>query len=360
MSSESRIFKVLQNYFQDSPTSLDELPIEIYPLKTGLIHNSFRVVTPLGDWLLQKINTSVFRDIDGLMYNIVLVTNKLSVEFRDSHYETLTLKKTVTGDSYVLVDGEAWRMYDFKGYLTGYNAPVNNKMVREAGKAFAKFTEVLKDINPDKLSVTIPRFHSLKHRYDQFIQAKRISKLPADHLFSLFDQIDNFFQKLVILEEALHSGSIPIRITHNDSKFNNLLFDSVGNARCVVDLDTVMPGIIHFDIGDCLRTLVPTIPEDSPDLDSLQLNFSYEKDFLSGYLEVASPWITDSERELVSLSGPYMALIMGIRFLTDYLNGNVYFSCEYPEQNLVRARNQLALVELWEVGSGKWEVGSGK
>lgn len=351
MSSESRIVKVLQYYFQDSPTSLDESSIEIYPLKTGLIHSSFRVITPLGDWLLQKINTSVFRDIDGLMHNIVLVTNKLSVEFTGSHYETLSLKKTVKGDLYVLEDGEAWRMYDFKGHLTGYNAPVNNTMVWEAGKAFAKFTEALKDVNPDKLSVTIPRFHSLKHRYDQFLQAKRESKIPADRLVSLFDQIDYFFQKLVILEEAMHSGSIPTRITHNDSKFNNLLFDSDGCARCVVDLDTVMPGIIHFDIGDCLRTLVPTIPEDSPDLDSLQLNFSYEKDFLSGYLEVANPWITDTERQLLSLSGPYMALIMGIRFLTDYLNGNVYFTCDYPTQNLVRARNQLALVEFWEVGS---------
>lgn len=353
MFSESRIVKVLQNYFQNLSNSLEESLIEVHPIKTGLIHSSYRVIASQGDWLLQKINTSVFRDTHGLMHNIDLVTNKLSIEFRGGPFETLILKKTAAGDLYALVDGEAWRMYDFKGHLTGYNAPVNNKMVREAGKTFAKFTEALKDVNPENLSVTIPMFHSLKHRYDQFIQAKRESKITADNLVSLFDQVDLFFQKLVVLEEAMNSGSIPIRITHNDSKFNNLLFDSDHIARCVVDLDTVMPGIIHFDIGDCLRTLVPNIPEDSPDLDSLQLNFSYENDFLSGYLEVASPWITDTERELVPLAGPYMALIMGIRFLTDYLNGNVYFSCEYPTQNLVRARNQITLVGEWEVGSGK-------
>lgn len=347
MTSETGIIRVLQNYFQDSFSELKEPFIEFQPIKTGLIHKSYRVITPDGDWLLQQINTDVFKDIDGLMHNIDLVTSTLCVEFSGSPYETLSLRKTLTGDSYVLVDGEAWRVFAFKKHLVGHNTPMNSKMVYEAGKAFAKFTEALKKVNPNNLCDTIPKFHSLKHRYEQFLLAKRESKKPTVDLNSIFDSIDLNVHQLLVLEDAMNSGRIPIRITHNDSKFNNLLFDSDGNARCVVDLDTVMPGIIHFDIGDCLRTLVPNIPEDSPDLDNLRMNRAFESDFIAGYLEAADPWITDAERDLLPLSAPYMSLIMGVRFLTDYLNGNVYFACDYPEQNLVRAKNQLALVGQW-------------
>jgi hypothetical protein len=351
MYSDSIIFKVLQNYFQVEEIDPDAPNITVCDIKTGLIHNSYRFSSPKGDWLVQRINTAVFKDVDGLMSNIHLVTNQLSVQFEGSPYETLSLKKTLHGDSYVMVDNAAWRIYDFKKHLKGYAGPLDSAMVYESGKAFARFSEALIGLHPDELSVTIPKFHSLRHRYEHLQQAKLNPKVSISGLDSLFDQVDLHFHRLIVLEEAKDSGNIPIRITHNDAKFNNLLFDLNHRARCVVDLDTVMPGIIHFDIGDCLRTLVPNIPEDSPDLDSLQLNFSYENDFLSGYLEVASPWITDTERELLSLSGPYMALIMGIRFLTDYLNGNVYFSCEYPTQNLFRARNQITLVGEWGVGS---------
>ncbi len=353
MNSDLNLQKILRQYYESSNGGIEPADITICEIKTGLIHTSFRVTGPDGDWLLQQINTNVFRNIDGLMSNIDLINRKLANEFSGSPYETLELRKSQSGDLYVSEDGAFWRVYGFKSHLKGYHAPLNMDMVLEAGKAFATFTQALSDLDPRQLHVTIPYFHSLEHRYQQLHQAKQAPKACVDELFPIFEQLEGHYHTLIALERAMKSGSIPIRITHNDSKFNNLMFDRDGNARCVVDLDTVMPGIIHFDIGDCLRTLVPNIPEDSPDLGAMELNSSYEQTFLQGYMEVADSWITEKERELIAFSGPYMALIMGIRFLTDHLNGNVYFSCDYPQQNLVRARNQLLLCREWGVGSGE-------
>lgn len=350
MFSNNDILNVLKQYILVQSSSLIESNIRVTPIKTGLIHQSFRIETPDGDWILQQVNTGVFRDLVGLMRNIQLVTDKLKYVFSGSQYETLELIRTKSGATYTVVDTIAWRMYGFKNHLKGYNSPASPQMVTEAGKAFATFTHALSGINPEQIAITIPKFHSLKFRFEQYQVALSNPKVSTSELFHLFAQMEHHFYRLVKLEDELVSGKIPLRITHNDAKFNNLLFDTHGLARCVVDLDTIMPGIIHFDIGDSLRTLVPNITEDSPDIHLLELNHSYENAFLSGYLEIADSWITDTERDLLTLSGPYMALIMGMRFLTDHLNGNIYFSCDYPEHNLTRAKNQIALCNAWEDG----------
>lgn len=350
MFSDNEILNVLDAYVSTQSSILTESTIKITPIKTGLIHQSFRIESPEGDWLLQQVNTGVFRDLVGLMRNIQLVTDKLKDVFAGTQYETLELIRTINGATYTVTNNIAWRMYGFKSNLKGYNAPTSPQMVTEAGKAFATFTHALSGIKPDQIAITIPHFHSLKFRFNQYQAALSDPKVPLSELMILCEQMEHHYYRLVKLEDELLSGKIPLRITHNDAKFNNLLFDAHGIARCVVDLDTIMPGIIHFDIGDSLRTLVPNITEDSPDIHRLELNHSYESAFLSGYLEVADSWITDTERDLLSLSGPYMALIMGMRFLTDHLNGNIYFSCDYPEHNLTRARNQIALCNAWEAG----------
>ena len=280
------------------------------------------------------------------MDNVALVTETLTKKFQGTNYETLEIVKTLKGSLFLTTDTGFWRVYKYKSELKGYELPDNESMVYEAGKAFATFTSSLSDVVPDRLSITIPRFHSLEHRMKQYREA--LSKYTGSkyQILTLMEKVDQNFKRYVVLEQAMHEGNIPLRVTHNDSKFNNLLFDSKRYARCVVDLDTIMPGIIHFDIGDCLRTLMPNIPEDIPDINNLELNVEFQKAFLNGYLESGSDWITDTERELIPLSAPYMALIMGIRFLTDYLNGNVYFSCSYPDHNLVRAKNQITLCDL--------------
>jgi len=320
--------------------------VEVIPVKTGLIHTSYKVTEAQeASYLLQKINTSVFRDVKTLMENIALVTNILKNAFRGSSYESLELLKTNNGQLFYKNECAAWRIYHFKEHLTGCDVPNNKEMVREAGKAFSAFTQALSETDPGKLSVTIPNFHSMQKRYGQLQHVLKNTTAELSHIDPLFKQIEEFKQLLLPLEYAMDSEEIPLRITHNDSKFNNLLFDEAGKARCVVDLDTVMPGIIHFDVGDCLRTLTPSTPEDEPELANIKLRKGFHSAFLKGFVKNESGWLTKNEIKFLPYSAPYMALIMGIRFLTDYLQGNIYFSSDHPEHNLIRARCQVEITK---------------
>lgn len=335
MNSDQNIKEVLSYY----PIPTRSVTIE--PVKTGLIHNSYKINSRNDKYFLQQINTAVFNDVAGLMNNIALVTNTLSESYKNSPFETLQILRTNEGQLYKQIDNEAWRIYLFKDHLFGYDGPTNIEMVKEAGIAFARFEKSLSDVDPSQLTVTIPDFHSMEYRLFQLQQASKNTTLDLSELRVLTDQIEHFSQLLLPLEYAIKKRELPQRVTHNDSKFNNLLFDEDGKARCVVDLDTVMPGIIHFDVGDCLRTLTPTAAEDESDLDKIQLSATYKDAFLEGYTKYASGWLTKEELKYLPYAAPYMAMIMGIRFLTDHLNGNVYYSCDYPEHNLVRARNQV-------------------
>ncbi|MCH2449944.1 MAG: aminoglycoside phosphotransferase family protein [Gracilimonas sp.] len=340
MNSDQNIKEVLSNY----PISLEL--VEVIPVKTGLIHTSYKVTEAQeASYLLQKINTSVFRDVETLMENIALVTNILKNAFRGSSYESLELLKTNNGQLFYKNECAAWRIYHFKEHLTGYDVPNNKEMVREAGKAFSVFAQALSETDPEKLSVTIPNFHSMQKRYGQLQHALENTTAEISHIDPLSKQIEEFKQLLLPLEYAMDSEEIPLRITHNDSKFNNLLFDEAGKARCVVDLDTVMPGIIHFDVGDCLRTLTPSAPEDEPELANIKLRKGFHSAFLEGFVENESGWLTKNEIKFLPYSAPYMALIMGIRFLTDYLQGNIYYSSDHPEHNLIRARCQVEVTK---------------
>jgi Ser/Thr protein kinase RdoA (MazF antagonist) len=162
---------------------------------------------------------------------------------------------------------------------------------------------------------------------------------------SLVQQAQDQVRILTPLEKAWTSGELPTRITHNDSKLNNLLFDTQGKARCVVDLDTVMPGIVHFDIGDSLRSMSVNLAEGDPNTKDLRIQDEFERQYLRGYTD--GDWLTDKERDYLPYAAPYMACIMGVRFLTDYIEGNRYFSIDYPSHNLTRATNQLTLTQLF-------------
>lgn len=335
MNSDIDIKQVLKQY----PISADRA--KITPVKTGLIHHSYKIETPDRSCFLQKINTRVFVDVEALMNNIALVTNTLSVAYKDSPYESLEILKTNNGNLYYGSSSAAWRMYHFKEHLIGHERPKNKEMVWEAGHAFAYFIGALAKTDPSQLSVTIPDFHSLEFRHHQLQEAIKNTNVDLSDVDILLEKISEFTRLLIPLEHAMKKGTIPLRITHNDSKFNNLLFDSSGNARCVVDLDTVMPGIIHFDVGDCLRTLTPNSPEDEPDLKKIALQQDYHTAFLEGYRSAGTKWLTENEINYLPYAAPYMSLIMGIRFLSDHLNGNQYYSFDYPGHNLVRSRCQI-------------------
>jgi aminoglycoside phosphotransferase (APT) family kinase protein len=324
----------------------------VQPVKVGLIHQSFKVLTTADAYFLQKVNHHVFKDVAGMMANIQLVTNHLSETWKDKQFETLKLVAAKDGNYLMEVGGEWWRMYKFKSHLIGKDHPVSIAEVQSAAGAFAAFGKALQSIDTTQLVVTIPKFHSLRHRLNQLNDALLVPKDRSGEAIQTAAVIHELAMKLVVLEDHYTNGELPTRVTHNDTKFNNLLLDSNGIARCVVDLDTIMPGIVHFDVGDALRTIAATAKEDEADLGLVELNTAYYDAFLSAYTTAWGSTLTALELRLMPYAAPYMAIIMAVRFITDQLNGSIYYQCNYATHNLVRAKNQLKMARLLAAQGG--------
>lgn len=322
---------------------------EVEPFGNGLINRTFRLHNQNSnspDYLLQGINGNVFHDIPGMMANLENVITHLA---NKSQAVSLTPIKTLTGNLiHRTSDDRSWRMFLFlEGYESFDTAP-NTNYVYEGAKAFGSFIRDMSDFPAEQLNVVIPEFHNLGKRFEQLQLAK--TNANAERLEKCAALIENAELQYARLEEmvkAIHQRIFPIRVTHNDTKFNNVLFKSNGEAGCVVDLDTTMPGIVHFDFGDGLRTGVVECDEDEKDLKKLIINEDKLQAYCNGFLEPLKDTLTKKEIEFLPLAAPYMALIMGVRFLTDYLNDDVYYHIEYPDQNYLRARCQIRLGELF-------------
>ncbi len=332
------VYSILENY------DLNDKIKSISKLEIGHIHDSYQISTGSGSFFLQKINDEVFKDVAGLMSNIKLVLIHLASKTEYAEYETLRLFPTTNGSPFHDENGSYWRVYDFKTHLESQDVPNSIEQVFEAGKAFGAFSASLSDISPDRLTMTIPQFHSLQFRFDQLrrsvesAEPSSVSNLREELRF-----VEEQYSELVKLEENWKSGTIRTRVVHNDTKFNNVMFDESGKAKCVVDLDTVMPGIIHFDIGDGFRTTATLCDENEEDIEKVEIDNERYKSYLEGYLSGYEGHLSDEEKELIPYSGPYMSFIMGVRFLKDHLDGNIYYPAKHPNQNLARSRNQFKL-----------------
>ncbi|MDH5608162.1 MAG: aminoglycoside phosphotransferase family protein, partial [Cyclobacteriaceae bacterium] len=243
--------------------------------------------------------------------------------------------------------GEYWRMFRFKEGMQSHDVPASTAEVFDAARAFAAFSEGLKDLSADTFSESIPGFQSMSLRLNQLENAIRGQHDLKRELSDELAFVEKVSGKFLELEGLWHSGQLPTRICHNDTKFNNVLFDKENQAKCVVDLDTVMPGILHFDLGDGLRTTASLAAEDEPDLRNVVIERERNDAYLAGYLEGFGGEITSLEREWMPVSGAYMAFIMGIRFLADHFNGDVYYKTKFRGHNLNRSRCQLHLTDLF-------------
>ncbi len=308
----------------------------------GHIHQSFRIDTTESSYFLQKINDRVF-PVDKLASNIRMVTDHLRGAYTDNdQYMSLSVVSSKDVKDYVKEGNHYWRMFDFMDGLRSYDNPLPEQ-IGEGARAFGAFTKALDGISTSKVQEIIPKFQSMKYRLDQLKTSTETCS--EDRLNECLDELSivNKLRSLVLeLENAWSSDVLPTRIIHNDTKFNNVLFDKSNKARCVVDLDTVMPGVIHFDLGDGLRTTATTAREDEERLETVEISKGRYDAFLSGYLDGLGD-ISESEEKFIPYAGMYMSMIMGIRFLADYLNGNQYYHVEFPEQNWFRARCQLHL-----------------
>lgn len=298
-------------------------------------------------YTLQKINTYVFKDADKLMSNIVGVTSHIKNKLGDYERRTLNFLPAKDGKYYVVdPNGDCWRCYDYIDNAYTCNIIDSTEVFYNAGKSFGNFQKLLSDYPIDKLFETIPNFHNTYSRFNDFLKA--VERDASGRASSVKDEIqfvlDREADTKVLLAE-LEKNELPLRVTHNDTKLNNILFDSETNEGiCIIDLDTVMPGLSLYDFGDSIRFGANTASEDEKDLSKVSLSLELYEAYTRGYLSSAKKSLTEKEMFYLPFSAKLMTLECGMRFLTDYLDGDVYFKTDYPEHNLVRCRDQFKLV----------------
>jgi len=329
-----------------------DLDTSINAYGNGHINDTY-LIQP-NKYILQRINTAIFKNPDTLMENILNVTEylkkKIKEEGGDPERETLSVVTTKDGKNYLKYENDidnCFRVYNFIQDTIPIETPENPKQLYNAARGFAKFQKRLNDFPADSLYETIENFHNTRVRFDNLLEA--IEKDIAGRVKDVKEEIEFALSQkdwIGVVVDGLKDGSIPLRVTHNDTKINNVLFDkNTEEAICVIDLDTVMPGSLLYDFGDALRIGAATSAEDETDLDKLWFDLEYFEAFAKGFAEEIGDCITEKEVELLPFSAKLLTYECGIRFLTDYLNGDTYFKIHRPNHNLDRARTQFKLVK---------------
>lgn len=325
--------------------------IEVVPFGGGLINDTYKVVTTGQDqYILQRINNAIFKDVDLLQHNIEVVTSHIREKLlingvSDIDRKVLRYIKPKQSDKSYVFDGESyWRLSVFIKDSCTYNS-VTPDYSYLAGKAFGDFEAMLSDC-PYEIGETIPDFHNMELRACQLedaIKADLAGRLGDPESQEILATINTSLHEMCKAERLYREGRIPKRICHCDTKVNNMLFDKNGDVLCVIDLDTVMPSFVFSDVGDFLRTAGSTHAEDDPDIQSVKFRMDIFKPFISGYLESMGKVLNSVEKENLSFAAQLFPFMQAVRFFTDYLNGDTYYKISYPEHNLIRTKNQLAL-----------------
>ncbi|SEM85086.1 Phosphotransferase enzyme family protein [Mucilaginibacter gossypiicola] len=330
----------------------------IVPFGSGHINDTFhiKVTDPdLPGYLLQRVNHYVFENVPALMNNVQLVTDHLKKKLDETpgsnpENEVLTIVKTKGNQLFFRdADSNYWRMFLFLKDTKSYDHVLTEKQACEGGKAFGKFQLLLADLDATLLAETIPGFHNI---------AMRLGKLNKAVLADSKDRVKEVLPELRFITERVEKmtsilnlgeeGKLPLRIIHNDTKFNNILLDKHDHAQCVIDLDTVMPGYVAYDFGDAIRTIINTASEDEPDLSKINLNMPLFKAYAEGYFKSAHAFLTDIEVETLLIGVLLIPYMQGVRFLTDYIEGDVYYKTHFAGHNLQRTRAQFQLLRMLE------------
>jgi Ser/Thr protein kinase RdoA (MazF antagonist) len=333
------------------------------PYGSGHIHDTFRIQTAeeeKDDYILQRLNNKIFKNIPELQHNIERVTvhlrNKLrNIPGSDIKRECLCLIPSKDGKTWITDShGNYWRMYIFITNHHSYNFVDSPDKAFEGGKAIGRFQAMLSDMPGGPLHETIPWFHDIERRLLTF--TSKIDENPANRVQTVEKEIEQVLQRAEEMKVILRLGrenKIPLRITHNDTKFNNILLDQNDKALCVIDLDTVMPGYVHYDFGDAIRTAANTASEDENDLSKVRMDINLFKAYSEGYLSETVETLNDVEKEFLAFAPRLITYTIAVRFLTDFIDGDNYFKIHHPLHNLQRARAQLRLVMSMEEQYGE-------
>jgi len=331
---------------------------EIKPYGSGHINGTFLVknsVEGAPDYLLQRVNDYVFKDVPGLMQNAVIVTEHLRKKLEqipgsNPEREVLTIIPTKNGEYYYKdEEGNYWRVYLYVGNTKSYDILETEQQASEGGKAFGRFQFLLSDLDSSRLIETIPNFLNMESRLKNFHKAVkedaagRVKECQAEITF-----INERADAMCTIVRLGREGKLPLRITHNDTKFNNVLLDENDKALCVIDLDTVMPGYTAYDFGDAMRTITNTAAEDEKDLSKIQVNLPLFEAYTKSYLKEAAGFLTEAEINSLMEGVLLLPFMQAVRFLTDYLEGDKYYKIHFPGHNLQRTRAQLQLFKKLE------------
>jgi hypothetical protein len=343
---------------------IDEIPSGFEPAGSGHINDSYRIkISPAGSsgYFLQRINHQIFKDVPLLTDNILKVTKHISEKILSGEpgipFVGLSLIPARDGQFFHRDnEGNYWRMFNFIEGSRSFDLVPNTGLAYEGGKAFGLFLRLTADLDADSISETIRDFHNIETRMAAFKKTyeKDLCKRAEEAKNEIRFIEERSAEMHKILKLGL-SGLIPLRVTHNDTKFNNILFDEQNKAICIVDLDTVMPGYVLYDFGDAIRTGANTGAEDETDLQKVNINLELFKAYSRGFLESAGGSLTLEEKSHLAFSARFMTFIIGLRFLTDFLAGDTYYKIHFPGHNLQRARAQFKLVQSMEQNAASME-----
>jgi Ser/Thr protein kinase RdoA (MazF antagonist) len=311
---------------------------------TGLINKTWKITTPDSEYILQKVNHKVFEKPASIAKNIRLISAYLKQHYPDYCFVSPIVSSE--GDMIYIKEEGYFRLFPFIKGSHSKDVAETPEQANEAAAQFGRFTRLLSGFDANQLEVTIPQFHDLGLRYQQFLKAldngnkQRITeaKQLIDYLLSLSDIADDH-------NNLITNPDLKVRVTHHDTKISNVLFNSEEKGICVIDLDTVMPGYFISDVGDMMRTYLSPVSEEEKDTSKIIIREEYYKAIVKGYYNEMKDELTELEKNLFFYAGKFMIYMQALRFLTDHVNDDIYYGAKYTGQNLVRGTNQVVLLQ---------------
>lgn len=330
-----KIQTVFKDFFSDKPI------LNYIVMHSGLINSTYKIETDDGDYILQKMNQVVFPNIKALLNNKIKTTSYLNA----NGFSTLTFIPNREGRFYSEQGNEIWQLSTYIPSVV-LDRIDSNTVASQVGEYLAKFHKALLDFPISDLEYTIPDFHNTIKRFYDFEES--VKNASPERMLEAKESIaflKSNFKSIEVVANAINTGEIPLRVVHNDTKVGNMLFDESGNILCIIDFDTVMPGSIFHDVGDALRTGANTATEEEKDLSKVCFDIEIYEAFMKAYVKEALSFITDEESKNIHLSLPLILFEQACRFLGDYLNNDSYYTTTYEDQNLVRAKTQIQLMD---------------
>ena len=323
----------------------EEESLRVEAFGSGLINNTWKVIARDREYILQRVNHAVFKEPENIANNISLIGEFL----RKNHpeYTFVSPVATSNGDEMIYLKGEGYfRLFPFVTGSHSKDVVETPEQAYEAATQFGRFTRLLHGIDIKKLKVTIPCFHDLTLRYQQFLMA--LEKGNKERIKEAEGLIRSLVAHADIVTEygnIMANPEFKLRVTHHDTKISNVLFDKDGKGLCVIDLDTVMPGYFISDVGDMMRTYLSPVSEEEKELEKIEVRDEFYKAIVEGYYNEMKDELTETEKKYFFYAGTFMIYMQALRFLTDFLNDDIYYGAKYPRHNFMRAKNQLVLLE---------------